>query len=243
MSESNIPLLVSVIGDSLPLPRQFQGLEFHQTYPYLIADWLRKQGRPAEVWEAAQAGSPIRQILAQYDQYRTYVGQQTHGIGIAHLGVVDCSPRPVPLWVRNAIGWLPGPLRTLAIKFLHTYRVPLLRYGPGFLFTKPNAFRRAYRQLLERMSDDFSHVYAVNIIPAGPYFESRSPGVSQWIERYNRIIAEVADEFDDVDLVDVWAECQKPDAVKDFVSPDDGHHLSPAGHRRHFEMIIARMGS
>ena len=238
MSDNNGPILVSVIGDSLPLPRQFQGLEFHQTYPYLLTAWLREQGNLAEVWGMAHAGSPIRKILGQYDEYRTYVGPQVSGIGIAHLGIVDCSPRPVPFWIRNIIGQFPEPLRKLSFKFLHNYRIPLLRYGPGFLLTRPDAFRRAYRQLLERMTADFSHVYAVNIIPAGPYFESRSPSVSQWIEKYNRIIAEVVDAVECVDLIDIWAGCKELDADEDLVSPFDGHHLSPAGHRRLFELII-----
>ena len=162
MSENNTRFFVLIIGDWLPLPQQFHGIEFHQTYPYLPADWLRQQRRAAEVWEGAMADTPIRQIFAEYDEYQTYVGQQDHKIGIARLGVVDCSPRLAPFWVRNAIGWLPGLLHTLASKSLHTYHVSLLRYGPGFLFTKSNVFRRACRQLLKHMSDNFSSLYAVD---------------------------------------------------------------------------------
>ena len=152
---------------------------------------------------------PIAQLLRLYGEYRTYVGRHQQGIGIAHLGVVDCSPRPVPLSVRRIIGRLPGVLRSPMVRFLHHYRVQLLHYGPGFLFTRPNEFRTSYRKLLGRMAEDFGHIYAVNIIPSGPYFESRSPGVARKIEEYNRIIAEEAGSAERVTLVDVWEACAR----------------------------------
>ena len=237
-SHSAVPAIVTVIGDSLPLPRQHQGVEFYQTYPYLLAQWLREQGSPAEVWENAEGGVPIARLLKLYGEYHTYVGRHQQGIGIAHLGVVDCSPRPVPLSVRRIIGRLPGVLRSPMVRFLHRYRVQLLRYGPGFLFTRPKEFRRSYRKLLDRMAEDFGQICAVNITPPGPYFESRSPGVGRKIEEYNRIIAEVVQSVERVTLVDVWEACQQPDALERYVSGHDGHHLSVAGHHRLFEMIV-----
>ena len=238
-NHSVVPAIVAVIGDSLPLPRQYQGVEFHQTYPYLLAQWLREQGSPAEVWESAEAGAPIAQLLRLYGEYHTYVGRHQQGIGIAHLGVVDCSPRPVPLGVRRIIGRLPSVLRSPMVRLLHCYRVQLVRYGPGFLFTRPKEFRRSYRELLDRMAEDFGHVCAVNIIPPGPYFESRAPGVGGKIEEYNRIIAEVVQSVERVALVDIWKMCQQPGALEEgYVSEHDGHHLSVAGHRLILEMII-----
>jgi len=237
-NHSAVPAIVAVIGDSLPLPRQYQGVEFYQTYPYLLAQWLREQGCPAEVWENAEVGMPITGLLKVYSEYRIYVGRHQQGIGIAHLGVVDCSPRPVPLSVRRIIGRLPGVLRSSMVRFLHHYRVQLLRYGPGFLFTRPKEFRTSYRKLLGRMAEDFGHIYAVNIIPPGPYFEFRSPGVGRKIEEYNRIIAEVVQSVERVALVDIWKACRQPGALERYVSEHDGHHLSVAGHRLIFEMII-----
>ena len=52
------------------------------------------------------------------------------------------------------------------------------------------------------------------------------------IEEYNRIIAEEAGS------AHVWEACQQPGAKEAYVSSHDGHHLSVAGHRRIFEMII-----
>jgi hypothetical protein len=231
------PFLVTVIGDSLPLPRQFQGLDLHNTYPYLLAHWLREHGCEADVWEIVQAGAPIASVLSSYDGYRTYLGQHRQGIGIAHLGVVDCSPRPVPLFVRNLISRLPGILRSPIVAFLHKYRVPLLRYGPGFVFTGLKQFRNGYQKLMTLMRKDFGHVYAINIIPPGPFFESRSPGVGRLIESYNRIIAEVVRSNEGVTLIDIWEVCQQSGAMETYVSSHDGHHLSVAGHRQILDMI------
>ena len=232
------PVIVAVIGDSLTLPRQFQGVEFHHTYPYLLAYWLRQQGYPAEVWEATEAGVPIAKLFGRYSEYRTYVGKHRPGIGIVHLGVVDCSPRPVPLGLRTAIGKLPGFLRSPIIRFLHSYRVQLLHYGPGFVFTRPKGFEQTYRRLLSQMTEDFGHVYAINIIPPGPYFESRSPGVGGKIEEYNRIIVEAVRATEGAELVDIWEACQQPGNLETYVSEHDGHHLSIEGHRRILEMIV-----
>ena len=77
--------LVTVIGDSLPLPRQFQGLDLHNTYPYLLAHWLREHGGAAQVWEVAQAGAPIAGVLRSYDAFRPYLGQ--------HIDIVATTGR------------------------------------------------------------------------------------------------------------------------------------------------------
>ena len=233
-----IPSIITVVGDSLALPRQLQQVEFHHTYPYLLAQWLRDQGPPAEVWGSSNAGSTISQLMKRYDEYRTYVGQHPKGIGVVHLGVVDCSPRPIPSWLRRAIGKLPRLLRSPIIKFLHNYRVQLLRYGPGFLLTSHRKFRQTYRQLLDQMRQDFGRVYAVNIIPPGTHFESRSPGVGRKIVEYNAIIAEVVEAAGDIELVDIWSICQEPEALETYVSEHDGHHLSIDGHQRIFEMLV-----
>ena len=139
---------------------------------------------------------------------------------------------------QSQLGKLPGLLRSPIIKFLHNYRVQLLRYGPGYLLTKPVGFRRAYRHLLDQMRQDFGKVYAINIIPPGAYFESRSPGVGQKIVEYNKIIADVVEAVGDVELVDIWSVCREPGALETYVSEHDGHHLSLDGHRRIFEMLV-----
>ena len=233
------PVIIGVLGDSLPLPRQFQELEFYQTYPYLLANWLRTCGTHTEVWEAAQAGVPITNVIHNYEDYRTYVGRHTQGIGILHLGIVDCTPRPVPLGLRKTIGKLPTALRKPIIKVLHDYRVQILKYGPEFVFTKPQQFRRKYRYLLEQMTQDFGQVYAVNIIPPGPNFESRSPGVAQNAKAYNRIISEVTDSVEGATIIHIWQACQQPGGIETLVSGHDGHHLNPAGHHRVFQMVAS----
>lgn len=144
------PTITTVVGDSLTLPRQFQQVAFHHTYPYLSVQWLRDRGGPAEVW-----GS---------------------------LGVVDCSPRPIPSWLRRVVAKLPVFLRSPIIIFPHNYRIQILRYKLDLVFTKPRGLRRVYQRLLDQMQQDFCRVYAINIIPPGAYFESRSPSVGREVQ-------------------------------------------------------------
>ena len=66
----------------------------------------------------AQAGVPINHLTNRYRDYRSYVGSAKGTIGILHLGVVDCSPRPIPWFARNQIGKLPSFVRNRIIGFL-----------------------------------------------------------------------------------------------------------------------------
>jgi hypothetical protein len=221
-------MVIGVVGDSLPLPRPHEGLKLSITYPYLIADELRSSGHRAEVWRIASAGATVTEIAKRFADERPYLGGHPETFCVVHLGVVDCSPRPVPPSIRSLIGRSPRLVRGLITKILHDYRVPLLTHGFSFVNTRPNRFEAEYHDLLSIAGADFGRIYAVNIIPPGDWFESRSPGVGGKISRYNEIIAAVVRDIPRVTLIDIWTAANIDVSI---VSSVDGHHLSPVGHR------------
>ena len=242
-SVSPTSTVVVVVGDSICLPRYLDGVEFYQTYPFLLLNWLRLRGYSAEVWNIAQAGVPINHLANRYRDYRSYVGSAKGNIGILHLGVVDCSPRPIPWFARNQIGKLPSFVRNRIIGFLHRYRVLMLRYFFSFVFTQPERFEQYYRELLVEMSNDFEVLFAVNIAPPGVSFYQRSPGIDANIECYNQIISKAIQDFDKVVLVDVWGKFNEHAATEKYMLPKDGHHLSVEGHGTIYKMITESMYS
>ena len=238
---SNKPFLIGVVGDSLSLPRQFDGIEFHQTYPFLLADWLRKQGVSAHVWMMSKGGVPINELLGRYDEFERYVGPRCGGIGVVQIGIVDCAPRPLPYRLRQVLGRVPVHIRGPIVRFLNWKRKPLLKAGLSFRFTSPREFARQYRMLLGKIVKEFDHGYAINICPPGGQIAERSPGIKESIKMYNTIIGESVALFGEISLVDVWTEFSSSlEPVDLFVSPEDGHHLTVVGHHRIFELIRNR---
>jgi hypothetical protein len=231
-------MIIAVVGDSLVLPRHFEGLSYAETYPYLIAEELRRRGVDAHVWMMARGGAPIDQLVFVHNEVARYLGV-TSGIGIIHVGIVDCSPRPLPYRLRLLVGRLPRGIGAMIIRFLHDNRRSLLLRGLSFRFTGPDAFRSQYRTLLGRLARDLDRVYAINISPPGSDNATRSPGLLESIDRYNGIISELVADQPKATLVDVRTAFGRIQARPTFVSPLDGHHLTREGHRWISETIAS----
>jgi len=237
------PVILMVYGDSLSLPRAFEGIQCYHTYPELIRQWYIKSRPESEVYlyNRSQGGGNIELLYKEFQRDCDYFGNSDEKVMILQCGIVDCAPRTIPMWLRAQISKVPGPQRAPITNFLHNNRSKMLNLGLVWRATPPEKFRRLYKNFLSQASKEFSRVYIFNILPTTENIEKHSPGLGASIKRYNRIIGEVVASVraDNIRLLDIHEFAAGGKTKEgDFVNVKDGHHISPVGHKVFYDMFV-----
>jgi hypothetical protein len=229
-----------VYADSLAMPRADTGVGLHLTYPELLRTHLQEHGVDATVLNRARGGITLSALVELYLADSGYFGSTTRGVVILQCGIVDCAPRPIPLWARHGVSRLPGHIRGPIVGILHRNRARILNSGIQFRFTRPAEFRKRYAEMIRRASDHCEHVYAIGIAPTIPGTDSHSPGLSASIRLYNSLVEDAIREQrnSNITILDVGnAIKQTGRPTSDFINPVDGHHLTAEGHRLYATLV------
>jgi hypothetical protein len=239
MRQAKQPFRIRLYADSLALPRPSL-VENHERYFRRLQEWWAAHNAvlPFEICERDKANSTIGFLLDWYSHDVKYFG--SGDVLLIHCGICDCAPRPVPLPVREQISKMPEWLRTWIVKFLHFARPALLKMGVSWRNTEPAAYERFLRMWLMDAKDKFSRIYVINIAPTNAVMESHSPGISESIVQYNRIIASTMDEFKDqpIHLIDMNRLIAEKNDLNSYILETDGHHYKEPSHRLCAEEII-----
>jgi hypothetical protein len=233
--------LIRVYGDSLSLPRVAESVAYHQTYPELLAERWRIAFPDAQVhlYNSSFSGASAPALYQTMRSDAFYFGKPGGDILVVQCGIVDCAPRPLPVWLRALVSRLPNVLRERVVRFLHNHRADLLKLGLSWTVTNRQDFVANMKQCLA-LAADFDRTYVINIAPTNPEMEAHSPGLSASISDYNRLIEEAVTNanISRMALIDVHdAILKQPQGVNECISKVDGHHLTPAGHRLYARMI------
>jgi hypothetical protein len=237
--------LIRVYADSLGMPRVADGVPWHATYAEeLRRDLESRTGHRHSLFTRSRGGATTTDLLDVFGADRFYLGR-AGGVLILQSGIVDCAPRPVPKAVRRLIERLSPALRRPIVHLLHTHRRTLLRLGPVWRMTSPDAFRAALEQILGHAIEDADTVLVVNIAPTIDSIERHSPGLGASITEYNELISTVVGSTasDRVKLIDVHHAITHDAApVETFISPSDGHHLTRDGHALYARLLAEAAG-
>jgi len=233
-------LLLRVYGDSLGMPRAFEGIRYRETYAELLKAALEERAWRVDLYNRSKGNVDVGELRTMVEYDRRYFGRPRE-IVVIQCGIVDCAPRPISGRTRRLVGRLPEPLRQRVITFLHSNRARLLNSGFQWRVTEPDPFRLTYRELLLAASSGTGHVYSVNVAPTTPEMEEHSPGLSGSIQRYNTIIAdEVRRAGASVQLIDVHSAILEEDGgLQRYVNAKDGHHITREGHLLYTRLIMA----
>jgi hypothetical protein len=237
---------VRVYGDSLGLPREEVGVTPVDTYAERFKEAVSTaRGRKVLLYNRSRGGATIDVLRREFVADSPYFGRSTRGILIVQCGIVDCAPRPIPRWLRSAISKLPVPVRAPIVYFLHHNRGRLLRLGPSWRLTSPGRFRGELQKWLATAATQVEEIFVLTIAPTTTRTEAHSPGLSASIDSYNAVVRQVVEEARPpagarICLVDVHAALQAvADDQPPCVSPDDGHHLTCAGHALYAALLMA----
>ncbi len=241
MSEKKI-FRVRLYGDSLALPRKGMVKSEERYIALLENSWREKKGQGCvDIVNRAWGGASVDMLHRAYVQDNSYF-ELPGDVLIIHSGVVDCAPRPVPVWLREIISGLNWRIQNPVVSFLHNNRSRILRSGFVYVRTEISVFEKHLREFLSHASRNFSRVYVINIAPTNEKIEKHSPGFTSNINKYNEKIRKVVDELrcPSVLLVNIHDYIKsRPEHIDNFVTTDDGHHLTARSHRFIFECIEA----
>lgn len=176
----------------------------------------------------------------QLQEDLTYFGPRSEDTIVIHCGIVDCSPRPIPEWMRRVLGRAPRWLQEGVVKTIHRNRAWLTTEGRGFRAVEPAEFQARLRQMTLLAAESAGLVLLMGIAPPNDSLLDRSPAIGAAISAYNQLIEDcAAGSPANVGFVD----------VNDLVSADpdtlltsDGHHLSTEGHAVVARAAIALLG-
>jgi hypothetical protein len=218
---------IALYGDSLSLPRP--GVVSNgQRYIMRLHDALEERlGVITDVLDRGEGGGPISTLLARITHDKNYY-REPGFLTVLQSGIVDCAPRPVADSTRERIGKLPSFIRKRIIKYLHNNRTKII-LKRFYVRTEMRTFEKEYAASLEVLGKCYEHVYCVNVCPAPESFEKVSPGVSRQIESYNEVIRKLAGAAG-AKLVDVYSMIHSGGEIYDFITREDGHHITPLTH-------------
>jgi hypothetical protein len=187
-------------------------------------------------------GARISQLYEQYERDKFYVGKG--GILIIQSGVVDCAPRPLPLFLREILSMSPSFVKWRITRFLHNNRRKILKMGLGTRPTSTRKYKMFLKNWVKSALETEKLILIVNIAPNTDDIEKHSPGFRKSINLYNEIIASTVNEFNNskILLVDVNAKIKEMDKnLKTFINQKDGHHITKEGHKLYSEMLFEKI--
>ena len=234
MADGRRKKLVLIIADSMAMPRT--GVPYGQTWPYRLRtskpqlDFIDKTRRASTALRLNTEGggdspdSPAGADLLEH--YRP-------DIIILQVGITDCAPR---YFDKNSLSWkvfsnlVPASARRWYIRHLK-------RHGsrsPSRADVKPQQFVDALEKFFGRAQAADTRVLVIPIAPVTGEFVRKSPLINSCIDKYNAIYAELAEQFENVQVLDPFRGSDVEDmAVDEFHVNWKGHALVAQELERH----------
>jgi len=223
--------LAMIIGDSLSMPRQWEGVEMEDAYIYKLEMFWREYHPMSYVIPIQRVGMPLNAMVAYFIGYFQYIGDRKVDVCIVNIGIADCAPRFLPNILRKGVERLPVVFRNRIIRFLHDNRPRLQRFY-SFRITNPEDFIKLYDKLVKTASARSTRVYVINIAPGTEAIYKHSPGLKESIAKYNNYIRQITERYDNVRLVDVTEYEEYPEI---YLTHD--LHITKKGHDDIFQRI------
>lgn len=235
---------LALYGDSLACPRQGV-VNSDERYIARIENHIRttKSFDYLEIRDRAIGGATLSNLYKEYLEDNSYYSLPGD-ILIIHSGIVDCAPRPVNQTTRDRISKLPGFMRNWIIGYIHRNRAKLLKQSGGYVKTDQVQFSKVFNVFLNHAILNYDKVFIINICPTTRKIEAHSPGFSDNITNYNRIINKAIATIDSgkIHLVDVNnLILSEADSIEKYIVAEDGHHIHPLTHNWIADQIIAKI--
>lgn len=232
------PLRVHVIGSSAAVLVEPQhGPRDGGTYGEQLGPMLADEGVPTVVTHAGRWFGQIHEYVSRYERD---VRDPFPDVLVIHFGMAECQSDVLPSRiVRHFTTWERTSRRSAEVyrrriaprvwRVLRTYqRAVGARDHDRTHRLRPHRFVADYRRIIDLVRKDCgSLVLLIDIDPPGDRVEHWLPGTARRVAAYNRLLAEVADGYDD-DVRLVPSSQHLTDVASEL---PDGLHRTPAGHR------------
>lgn len=222
---------IVIIGDSLALPRPWDGLVFEDTYPFLLSQTGERR-TVINISRRANTSTYQATEIALLDSVDSFKPD----IAVLHLGIVDCAPRLFSRFQQRVLERIPMSVSKKIIRFFSLRRTWFTRHFPK-VYVRPNEFKKSIGRILERIRQHHCSMIVIGICTAPESLSKRSIGINANIRKYNQMLKESAKLFGAC-FVDVSGVLNPQE---DLLS--DGIHLNQRGSRKLFELLENIIGS
>jgi len=200
---------IQIIGDSLALHREKEGIQLEDTYPYLLNVIY-------EVTNSSGYGKSTNDNFMVFSE---------HEFVIIHLGLVDCFPRLYSNRVKGMLNHLHPRLRKIVTFIFSHYRFYFTR-----MFQKVNTNRIDFEQnminILSEIKKSGAIPIIVDIVHVSKEAADRNYGANDNIEKYNDTLCKISFQYDCPRVRLNYMTKHHPEMLH-----KDGQHLSKIGHR------------
>ena len=171
-----------VVGDSVSMPRPEIGLTFEDTY----AGILDGKGMKSYLY-ACYGSDRVKTRKEHFCKILPYLKNERYDFAILHIGIVDCAPRVIPLWMRTLLGGFPALIKKHAVSLLHNNRSTIMKIH-SFRYASPEEYANYISWFVASLLSISKTVIIIGIAPIPPSLEEHSPGLSKSIKEYNDIL-------------------------------------------------------
>ena len=199
---------IQIIGDSLAMPRESEGISYKDTYPYILS----------KKYEVVRSSAYSKTTS---DDYTIEPGVD---YVLIHLGLVDCFPRVYAKNTKLILFYLPDQLRQIVTFFHRHYRYYFTRMFPK-VTTEKDTFQRNMIQILSDIRASHATPIIVDIVHVSPEVVNRNFGANENIRKYNDLLSRLAFQYDCPRVRLNYMTKHHQDMLH-----TDGQHLSKFGH-------------
>jgi hypothetical protein len=232
------PLRLHVIGSSVAvMVAPSHGPRDEGTYGEQLVAMLADAGVPTTVSHACRWFGRVNEFIPRYERD---VRDPFPDVLVVNFGVIECQSDLLPTrlvrhfttWERTSrfgAGFYRRRIAAPAWRVLRSYQRVVSRLDRGGTHRlRPGRFVADLRRIIDLVRKDCGPlVLLLDIDPPGGRVEHWLPGTADRVKRYNRLLAGIADSYDDgVRLV------RSSESLSDLAAElPDGLHRTPAGHR------------
>ena len=145
---------ISIIGDSLSMPRPDNGVDYNDTYSSLLS----KKGFDVVDRSRRSNDTNLQSIRQHVVDDILYINPD---IVIVLLGIMDCAPRIFTKIESRLLNLLPNSIKVLIIKFLSKHRYFITKHR-RISYVDQSSFRSNLENIISSVKIDNRKIILIN---------------------------------------------------------------------------------
>lgn len=211
---------IVILGDSLSLPRPDNGVNYEDTYGYLL------QENNYEVLNRSRRANDTNLQLLEQNMLDDII-YLNPDVVIVYLGIVDCAPRLFTKNESRVLSLLSSGIRHTIIKIFSRHRRYITKFR-RLTYVRKEEFQKNLDKLVVLLKQKKAEIIIINISNTNRGNEKRSHNFKKNIDEYNLVISKIAKSRRLVLL--------NMNNISNMLL-DDGVHINKKAHAYIFEKI------
>jgi hypothetical protein len=235
-------MLISVYSDSTALPRK-NLTPLSDTWPYLLETNLEEKLQQEVIFlNRSFGGYKLHELLSlfkldmgYYYDDKSINQNNSKTICIFTSGIVDGSPRPISYKLKklDKVLFIGKFLSVKVVGFLQKFR-PVIQQKFSYTPVNLDSFASDLSELGNVTKNLDVTLLLIETALPHEFLESRSPGITASIKKFNAIKKDSASRFNHFHYIE-FGDSFRSDM---YVSKEDGHHFNKEGHIFFYKKIL-----